>query len=165
MWYIYGNGGDWFLQQNFSLIFIHMYMVKNKSKIIYIRWMTNGFEFEIRHGIKLSIFTYIHYYLLIHFCGGLYCYFGVGLVRPFWNFEKAVTCVFLCISEITLHDFRRALSRGRVTTWYLHVVYIPGYIWGFWLLGALHVIYVNPVSLINTWDVFPRALHVRPWVW
>lgn len=103
--------------------------------------------------------------ILIHFCGGLYCYFGVGLVRPFWKFEKAVTCVFLCISEITLHDFRRALSRGRVTTWYLHVVYIPGYIWGFWLLGALHVIYVNPVSLINTWDVFPRALHVRPWVW
>lgn len=114
---------------------------------------------------KAFYFYLYSYYLLIHFCGGLYCYFGVGLVRPFWKFEKDVMCVFLCISEITLHDFRRALSRGRVTTWYLHVVYIPGYIWGFWLLGALHVIYVNPVSLINTWDVFPRALHVRPWVW
>lgn len=42
--HIWQRGGDWFLQQNFSLIFIHMYMVKNKIKIIHIRWMTNGFE-------------------------------------------------------------------------------------------------------------------------
>lgn len=165
MWYIYGNGGDWFLQQNFSLIFIHMYMVKNKSKIVYIRWMTNGFE--IWGSTRYKAF-YFYLYSLLSIDP-----FLRRLVLLFWGRSgpsilkiwKGTTCVFLCISEITLHDFWRALSRGRVTTWYLHVVYIPGYIWGFWLLGALHVIYVNPVSLINTWDVFPRALHVRPWVW
>lgn len=140
-------------------------MVKNKSKIIYIRWMINGFEFEVWYGIKFFIFIYIYYYLLIYFCGGLYCYFGVGLVCLFWNFEKVVMCVFLCISEIILYDFGRVFFRGCVIIWYLYVVYIFGYIWGFWFFGVLYVIYVNLVFLINIWDVFLCVLYVRFWVW
>lgn len=56
------TGGDWFLQQNFSLIFIHMYMVKNKSKIIFIRWMTNGFE--IWGSTRYKAFYFYLYSLL-----------------------------------------------------------------------------------------------------
>lgn len=140
-------------------------MVKNKSKIVYIRWMMNGFE--IWGLIRYKVF-YFYLYLLLFIDLFLWRFvllfwgrFGLFILK-IW---KGIMCVFLCISEIILYDFRRVFFRGCVIIWYLYVVYIFDYIWGFWFFGVLYVIYVNLVFLINIWDVFLCVLYVRFWVW